>query len=426
MHLLVILAIAGLLLYLYFHFASHRQAEMDRQPVATADGGDDAFTGRRLAFISRGKLFYSDDAGAFRELHSPYVQGVIDRLERARQRRGWKEGTAFETSFVSNQTNLPSEQVDIRATTALFTPQGNLLYFLRDESVGGLFEFDFASGDEKRLIHQQKLLLDDLALDEDGTRLVCAQHASNGTSNIGLLNADGSDYRELTGGDTVDSAPAWLPAEQNRIVFQSSGVARNDAGFVIAQGPASLQLLDLQQGDLSTVKEDKRYDFLQPKVGPSGDLHFIRRPYEPPRYRAGSFVVDFLLFPFRLLRALFHYLNFFSLMYTRKPLTSASGPEVKADLKEMLVKGKRIDAENALRKERRVNGVPSLVPGSWQLVRRKRDGNEQVLASNVAAYDITADGQLVYTNGFGVFVLDVDNHSRLVLRDKLIADLVVH
>ena len=112
-------------------------------------------------------------------------------------------------------------------------------------------------------------------------------------------------------------------------------------------------------------------------------------------------------------------------MYTRKPLTSASGPEVQADLKEMLVKGKRIDAEKALRKESRINGVRSLVPRSWQLICRTRDGDEQVLAGNVAAFDITADGELVYTNGFGVFLLDGGNASRVILRDRLIAELTV-
>jgi hypothetical protein len=111
-------------------------------------------------------------------------------------------------------------------------------------------------------------------------------------------------------------------------------------------------------------------------------------------------------------------------MYSRKPLTSASGPKVEADLKELLVKGKRIDAEKALKKESSVNGVRSLVPKSWQLVRRTRTGNEQVLATNVASYDLTTDGKIIFTNGYGVFLLDSSNGPHVVFRDKLIAELV--
>ena len=92
--------------------------------------------------------------------------------------------------------------------------------------------------------------------------------------------------------------------------------------------------------------------------------------------------VDALLFSFRLLRAVFHY------------------------PKNILVQGKRIDAEKALREARAVHGVPSLVPADWQLVRRSPNGAEQVLATSVASYDIGADGAVVYTNGRGVFAIE--------------------
>ncbi|MEJ2622033.1 MAG: hypothetical protein P8163_17805, partial [Candidatus Thiodiazotropha sp.] len=174
-----------------------------------------------------------------------------------------------------------------------------------------------------------------------------------------------------------------------------------------------------------TVREEDGYDFLQPKVTPYGDLLFIQRPYEPPRYSGSNFLADFLLFPFRLLRALFHYLNFFSLMYSRKPLTSASGPKVQADLKEMLIKGKRINAENALKQETAVNGVRSLVPKSWRLIQRSQNGEEQVLATNVAGYDITNKGQIVFTNGYGLFLLDGSNGTTVVLKEKLITDVAL-
>jgi hypothetical protein len=146
--------------------------------------------------------------------------------------------------------------------------------------------------------------------------------------------------------------------------------------------------------------------------------------YEAPRYGLGNVLIDTLLFPFRLLRAVFHFLNFFSLMYTRKPLTSASGPAVQADLKNILLQGRRIDAEKILRSARPVHGVPSLVPESWELVSRNQEGVERVLATNVASYDIGPDGTIVYSNGRGVFVLDQDGSSRLALTEDLVAEVV--
>src|SRR5215813_12118361 len=378
-----------------------------------------------LAFISNGKLFYQAPGQELRELQSPHVRTVMERMERHQQLHGWKEGTAFGRSFTGRDRHVSADAVGIQATSAQFVAHDRVLYFLRDDSFGGLFEYDLALDTEKRLIHKQHLSLEDLRLHPDGHRLLCAQHARNGAANIVVMDDDGSNYRELTGGDTVDTAPAWIPGKDDAVLFQSSGLARNQAGYVLAQGPASIQMADTAAGSLTVVLEDPRLDFLQPRVGADGFLYFIRRPYEAPRYGAINIVNDTLMFPFRLLRALFHYLNFFSLMYSRKPLITASGPTFQTDLKEVLVKGKRLDAEAALRSGVRLNGVPSLVPASWQLMCRSPQGEEQVLASHVASFDIAADGAILFSNGYGVFSLDGSDPPEVLLKDKLIAEVII-
>ena len=377
-----------------------------------------------LAFISNGKLFYQAPGQELRELQSPHVRTVMDRMERHQQLHGWKEGTAFSRSFTGRDRHMSTDAVGIQATSAQFAAHDRVLYFLRDDSFGGLFEYDLAQDTEKRLLHKQYLSLEDLRIHPDGHQLLCAQHARNGAANIVVMDADGSNYRELTSGDTVDTAPAWVPGQAHAVLFQSSGLARNPAGYVLAQGPTSIQMVDTAAGSLTEILEDPHLDFLQPRVGANGFLYFIRRPYEAPRYGMESAVTDALLFPFRVLRALFHYLNFFSLMYSRKPLITASGPAVQADLKDILIKGKRLDADAALRTGILLNGVPSLVPASWELVCRSPQGEEHVLASHVASFDIGSDGTLLFSNGYGVFALEGANPPQVLLRDKLIVDVI--
>jgi len=377
-----------------------------------------------LAFISNGKLFYQAPGQELRELQSPHVRTVMERMERHQQLHGWKEGTAFGRSFTGRDRHVSADAVGIQATSAQFAAHDRVLYFLRDESFGGLFEYDLTQDTEKRLLHKQYLSVEDLRLHPDGHKLLCAQHARNGAANIVVMDADGSNYRELTGGDTVDTAPSWVPGQADAVLFQSSGLARNPAGFVLAQGPTSIQMADTAAGSLTVILEDPRLDFLQPRVGANGFLYFIRRPYETPRYGMENALTDALMFPFRLLRALFHYLNFFSLMYTRKPLITASGPAVQADLKEILIKGKRLDAEAALRAGVLLNGVPSLVPASWELICRSPQGEEHVLASHVTSFDIASDGTILFSNGYGVFALEGPNPPQVLLRDTLVADVI--
>ena len=44
-----------------------------------------------------------------------------------------------------------------------------------------------------------------------------------------------------------------------------------------------------------------------------------------------------------------------------------------------------------------------LVPGSWQLRRLSRDGQDVFVADHVVSYDLGSDGSVVYTNGFAAF-----------------------
>lgn len=380
---------------------------------------------RGFVFVSNGKLFYQAPGEELREIQSPYARTVIERIERQQQLHGWKEGTAFGGSFPGRNRHSVGAMAGLQATSVQFSGPDRILYFLQDDSMGGLFEYDLAQGTEKRLLHRQHLQLEDLRIDPDSRRMLCAQRSKSGASHIVAMDCDGNAQRELTSGDTIDTAPAWVPGQPNAVLFQSSGIARSPQGYPLAFGPASIQMADTAAGSLTTVLEDPRFDFLQPRVGANGFLYFIRRPYEAPRYGLASAVTDLVLFPFRVVRALVHYLNFFSLMYTRKPLITAAGPEVQADLKDVLIKGKRLDAQAALRSGARLGGVPSLVPSSWQLMCRSPDGEEQVLATHVASFDLATDDTVVFSNGYGVFGLDGAGAPRVLLRDKLIAEVTV-
>ncbi len=424
MHIILIAIIAALLIYIIVNSqkASPQNNEPSAEPTLAINAP--ANSNHEFVFISKGKLFLKAGSRQIEEIHSPYVQEMIDRMNRKKQMHGWKQNTSLSQSFVGQGGAASNDQVELQVVSAQFCSNNKLIYFMKDSHVGGLFEYDADTKNERRLLHKQKLFLENLSVNTDDGKIVCSEHHTNGIANIVVLDNEGNDYKQLTEGDTVDSSPTWIPGNEKSILYQSSGLARSEDGYVIAHGPASIKMLDLANNDVVSVLEDPATDFMQPKVDRQENLYFIRRPYEAQQYGGVNVLLDAILFPFRLLRAVFHYLNFFSLMYSRKPLTSASGPRVEADIKDMLIKGKRIDAEKALRKESRINGIPSLVPRSWQLVKRTKNGTETILATNVASFDITSEDVILYSNGYAVFQLAPDNQSHVVLRDKLIADVI--
>jgi hypothetical protein len=48
------------------------------------------------------------------------------------------------------------------------------------------------------------------------------------------------------------------------------------------------------------------------------------------------------------------------------------------------------------------------------------------VASNVSSFDITANGTIVYSNGRGLFALDVQGRSSLVSQGDLVGAVLVH
>lgn len=431
LHILIgLVVIVALIAWFY---SSTQAPNIAASPKGNSGATSTSFPpGMAVAYLSGGKLFCKSDAGAPKQIFSPYITEVENRMARSKERNSWKQGTSFQVSASRDLRQFDGDDPLITVSSALFCQDRTLLYFLRDEGMGGLFTYDLDTGLETRLLHRQYLDLCDLFLDHSARKIMCTSAGKNGTSNIAMLDIEGNGYRELTGGDTVDAAPTWIGGDDDVVLYQSAGLARNREGCVVAQGHTTIQKLQMRSGVIDTVLESPGHDFMQPRVCADGNLYFIRRPYELPHYSSQNVLLDTLLFPFRLLRALFHYLNFFSLMYSRKPLTGASGPAVHADIKQIILKGRRIDAEKALREENPINGVPSLVPRTWELVKRNAQGHETVLATNVASYDLLANGAIVYSNGRAAFLLGpgagtntaAGNQPSMLLKEDLVADVV--
>jgi hypothetical protein len=305
--------------------------------------------------------------------------------------------------------------------------EGEMTYALEIEGSGGLFLYNWLECQERHLIRKEHFYVRDLDRHPELSLVACSQRFPNGTANIGIV--EGYHIHQVTEGDSVDEAPAWIPGGGRQILFQSAGVARNAKGLSIGLGPFSVERLNLENGTMTTLLDDPAFDHLLPHMDTEGALYFIRRPYERPGYTPYSILKllgDIVLFPYRMLRAVFHFLNFFSLTFSRKPLTTAAGPKMEGpDERMVILRGKMIDAEKALRESARNKEAPSLVPASWELVRRLPSGQEHVLANHVSAFDLDHRGNLVYTNGSAVYRLDPNQDSILLCKGNLIEDIVI-
>lgn len=389
-----------------------------------------------IAYLADGKLYLKPPGVEPQLIESPFVQQMLDRIERNRQRHGWKESGGMAWQQFGSRGMLPMGMnvgpvpADVRrirySGLTRGTRAGELTYALDTDHVGGLFLFDTAESYERRIYHRNDFRAATLARHPVAGTLALSVRADDGTAHIAIMDADGRGLKEVTEGDCIDEAPQWAPAsgpDGRVLVFQSAGVARNQAGFPVGQGTYAIQKLDLDAGEFVTLMEEDEHDLLLPRLAADGELFFIRRPYEPagPRISPWKLTLDMVMFPVRFAVALVHFCDWFSQVFTRKPLITAGGPKKEGpDSRFLMLWGKMIDAEKAMRAARPGEARP-LVPPTWQLTRRRLgDGTEEVLARGVFSFDLADDGSIVYTNGSAVFHLNRGGGSRELCRGRLV------
>ncbi len=384
-----------------------------------------------IAYLAEGKLYLKSAGASPRLIESTFAQNAIDRAIRTQQRSGWKSGGFGPemnpaAMLMGGRSALEPNVRKIRMESLARGPAGELLYAMDMGTVGGIFSFELGESYEKRLFHRAEFRPRDLSRHPAHDSIVLSMRAVDGSANIAVLDVNGRGLREITEGDSVDESPTWVPGNGKQIVYQSAGIGRNAAGVRTALGPYSLHRLDLENDQFETLLEDSGHDFLLPRMDNEGSLYFIQRPYRPGHSEISILRVglDILLFPFRLAQAFVHFFNFFSQMFSGKPLMTAGGPRREgADPKTLMLWGKMIDADKALKAAKGAD-LPALVPESWQLIRRDKAGDEIILAKSVLAYDLAPDGGVIHTNGSSVFHRDASGHHTKLCSGNMIEHVI--
>ncbi|HEY0372478.1 MAG TPA: hypothetical protein VGD79_10785 [Thermoanaerobaculia bacterium] len=386
-----------------------------------------------VGYVSAGKLHLKYDGAAPRLVESKFAHEVRERLMRVAQRNAWKtqgSGAQFMYGRLMNSRMLWGQDAEdeegivmsVRSLTR-GTESGHILFALGGQGVNGLFSFDPETLSETRLVHGVDHQYEDLALDRRHQLVACSTPKRDGSSSIAVMNPDATDYSELTEGDSLDFNPNWVQGERREIVYSSSGIARDGEGAPRGFAPTVIHRLDVDTAQLDVVAEEKGADLIRPTMTADGTLYYIRRPHigaeKPSFWRAN---LDFLLFPVRLLFALMHFLNFFTTRYSGKQLTTAGNTRQRgADVKQMMMWDNLIRARDKAKEQ---DADPeALVPSAWCLV-RQRGVKTEVLAKGVGAYDVSADGSIVYTNGGAIYQVSPEGTRTKVCDGQYISHVI--
>jgi hypothetical protein len=361
-----------------------------------------------FAYLTGGKLVVEVDGAGPREVESAFAAGVAQRTASLARKNAWKtqgRGARFQMGL----EGLPDELLEsrLKANAVLFTGlsrgrhSAEIVYTLSSGPVAGLFAF--SGGHEERVFHGADFVVSEPASEPGGERFACVVRGSNGQTHIGLLVPGQHGVTEVTVGDALDSAPAWIPG-QNALLFESRALGYDRAGSVVDVAPATIQKLDLDAALVTPLVSVAQVSCTSPRVSGDGTLHYLKQPVPVARTHWGALLLDALLFPFRLVMAVLQWFNFFSLRYTGKPLVSGGDRRAKqADVKRAAVLGNLATAATELKED---EDALDAARTDSQLVRRDPDGTEHVVARGVRCFDVYADGAVLWSDGRRIFCRD--------------------
>jgi hypothetical protein len=355
-------------------------------------------------YIIKAGVLYDVSQGTEREFQSPFAEEFFEEDSQTWSRESWKHKQS-ENDSDNTHSLVPRSMLwggrgmakPARVTFgAVFATPERLYYVLEMSKSCGLFYYDFAKEQETRIFHRTDFQPRGLFIGDDFS-IYTTHSNNNGTVHLAQYDPNGKREQVLTSGDCQDENPF---RHGNHIYYQSSGLARNVEGSVVATGSATIQSLNVETGEIETVLADEKFDYLLPRVAGDGSLYCIRTPHlTGPHYPLKNRFLDILLFPWRMAVAIFAFLNVFSMFFAKKPLTTAGGPNHREmDISRRILHNRVVNLQETWKRE----GKKVAVSKDWKLI-HYADGKTTEIASNVLWFDLDTDGYPAYTDGYRLY-----------------------
>lgn len=360
---------------------------------------------KRIAFAAKNKIgLLTEDKLDY--IQSQYMEDYKEQRAQIRRKRAWKAEGSF-SAFRGDWD--PERLVDLDDLIAHATINGlscqmtdkKLIYSISVGDASGIFLIDpeALTEDEGHIIHDTSIRFYGLDYCPARHEIAVAVEDSPFERNIALLTMEKCRLKQITEGDSYDNNPVWSKLEDGVIYYDSAGIGRTKQGSLCI-GPRSIMRLDLKSANLEEFITIPRCDCYLPKLDAKGNLYYIKRPYQRPR--TGATLTEILLIPFKIIKAIYKWIEFFTLRHTGEPLTTAGAnpAKTKQDLRRMLIDGNIVNAERSLNENRRYGETfPGIAPRNWELIRCERDGTQVTVKKGVLTYDLTEDGEIIYSNG---------------------------
>ncbi|MGN0675723.1 MAG: hypothetical protein ACI4KG_08210 [Oscillospiraceae bacterium] len=382
-----------------------------------------------VVFSSENKIFsYDTDEKALTEIPCERITKYRDTVRSIQQRKEWKTSGSGANFMGMTADMIDADELPVQIS-GLAVCGDELVYGVNLEDVGSVYHRSFDPSDTCEGLVRSSNEFVFGSFDCKGGKLAISMGANIHSLHIAVMGINGS-YDEYTDGDTIEENPCWS-ARKNGIYFSTAGYARNQNGVISATSPRSIAYLDLDRSSMTEILSDEKYDYLHVREGKGGELYYIRQPYGGEKPQNDITFKDIIMFPYRLIKGLFGFLNFFATIFGGEALKSggASANGVKSkqrSQKDMIIEGNVINAEK-LDKINEASGdkLSGIMPQSRMLIRRSADGSEEIIKRGVLDYAVTDGGEIIISNGRHIIKINSDGSEEHITKAKLAMNIAL-
>lgn len=386
-----------------------------------------------IIFATDEKIGIIPDTTDITWLTSQFLTKYRTNIQEIQARKAWKtQGSG--AKFMGVYSPPQEEGLELhnaRINGLACTAEGDIVYSVSVDNCSGIFSKNPIDRDESEghIIHKNNLRFYGVDHNPSTNQLV-ASIDDGSERHLALFRSGSAAYSLLTEGESVDENPVWSRTDSSTIFYDSCGIGKDGSGRFAGFSPRSICRLDLSTGSLNELVSIEKHDCIQPREDLEGNLYFIKRPL-PKASKQSASILSVLLIPYKILKAIFHWANFFTMRYSGDTLTNAGPNPSKAKEKnpeEIYIEGNLVNVAKTLRQnEARGEKYPGIAPSSWELIKMDPKGRQSSIRQGVLGYDITPQGQIVYSNGKHLVRILKDDTEEIVGTIPLIAKLrIVH
>ena len=382
-----------------------------------------------IFYLSQGKIIAFQDGREIchtSEAVEKYRRNILDIYKR----KEWKTSGQGAMFMGASTRHIDESSLQTQVEALLLIDEENLAYGANMDTSCGIYIKDPVEPQAPDRFILRRTDTNIFYLDYEPQEKLLALSVSDGSieRHLALCYSEKGDFSQITEGESIDIMPSFSRRDPKELYFSSSGLFFDTQRQTAHFSAYAINKLDLRSGEIKEIIAEVNYDFIRPREAADGTLYCIRRPRQTKK-SSGFSLLDILLVPLRILKAIFSWLNFFSQRYTGESLTKrSSGPnpaknQEKTD-EEIFIEGNLINAAKTL-KENTNSGdkFPGFAPKAWELVRLAENSKWDTIKKGVLDYTFSATGDIIYSNGKYIIHIQDDKDEKKLCQAHLATNL---